>query len=80
MDTKSPHYTLIIDENRNTMLAVVYALLMRDPLARSIYIAECSKQGVPYPEIESFIEEWSDKEHEMKWCTDPDCKYKKKSK
>lgn len=60
------------------MLYVIHEMLMRHPVSKGMFVARCSQLGILSDEIEDFLQEWIDKEHDMDWCTDEDCKYDKK--
>lgn len=79
MMEKSPHYYLIIDRQRNKILATFYRMTMQNPINQMIFEAALQKKGVTHEEIVSFLEDWIDKEHEMKWCEDTNCESNKKT-
>lgn len=72
--TQSDHYNLVLDEKRHLILSLFMQVLMVFPMARTIFDQLCVEHGVTQEEIVDFIKDWSDKEHAMGWCKDPDCK------
>lgn len=76
--TSSPHIALILDEKRNSILSILYTLACNTPTGKAVFEAACNSNGVSREDIIDFLEDWGEKEHELNWCKDPNCKRNKK--
>lgn len=71
---KSPHYVLVMDEKRNDILSLMYNVLAQIPVAKLTFNFALERYKIPHADVEAFTNEWTNKEHELGWCKDPDCK------
>lgn len=67
-------YTLVIDEDRDAVLGWIMAFI--ENTEPEMFAAKMIKEGKAEVWI-GMMEEIGDKNHEMDWCKDPDCKEKK---
>lgn len=72
--TQSPYYTLLMDERRHLMFSLFMQVLIISPTAHEIFDALLKQHKITHAEFSDFIHDWSEKEHTMGWCKDPDCK------
>lgn len=75
-ETKSPTYTLIIDENRDMMLTVLLTALERFPSCERFFFEGLEHFEIDPQEFLDFIKEIAEKTHEKGWCKDPHCSEK----
>lgn len=76
MDEKSPHYVLVMDRTRDTILGVLLSAGLDNPIGMMSFIKMLKDENIPEKEAMDFIGLLADKTHEMGWCTDPNCKEK----
>jgi len=74
----SPHYVLVVDKQRDVLMGCLIDSALRNPIGLSIFQMLCSQHKISQDEVNAFLKDLDDKKHEMDWCDDPDCKYKKK--
>ena len=71
---KSPLHNFVFDE-RNHMIVSMFMQSVTQTVEGATYFREmCKKYDVTLGELDSFMQEWSDAEHAMGWCKDPNCK------
>lgn len=75
---KSPHYFMMMDEKRNSIMSILFTISTNNPVMNNVFEAACSQFGVSKEELADFLKDWGNKEHELGWCRDPDCKLNKK--
>jgi hypothetical protein len=69
-------YVLIIDKDRNRVLHALFNAVKDNPALAAEISVFLMKERL----LETFIgiiKEFSAKMHDLNWCNDPDCKYKK---
>jgi hypothetical protein len=70
----SPTYTLVMDKERNDVLAIMFAAIREQDMER--FIKTLKNAGV-YEVFLDFLKDTADKEHALGWCSDPNCKANK---
>ncbi len=73
----SQHYALIIDKNRNEILAALFETALQNPIGKAMFEMRCRSNNIAWEDVITFVRETADKEHALSWCTDPNCLYKK---
>lgn len=58
-------------------MALWYAIICQVPEAETAFNQAVYMRGLSHEDIDSFIKDWTKIEHDMGWCRDPNCKYKK---
>lgn len=76
----SPHYVLVVDKQRDVLISCLVDAALKNPVGVAVFDLLCKQNKISPEEVNAFLKELSDKTHEMDWCDDPDCKYKKKEK
>jgi len=77
---KSPHYVLVIDKNRDTIITCLLEAALHNPIGAVVFKSMMQAEKISDEEVNAFIQDLAEKTHEMGWCTSPDCKYVKKEK
>ncbi len=77
---QSPHYLLVIDKKRNEIMALMYSVIVQNPMAKIQFNATLAPLKITHEDVQDFVNDWTTKEHELGWCEDPDCAYKPKQK
>lgn len=75
-ETKSPTYTIVVDENRDTILTILFTAIERSAFAERFVFEGLDHFKIPHEEYFDLIKDMATKTHEMKWCKDPHCKEK----
>lgn len=78
-EIQSPHYVLVIDQKRNTVLAVLFQSMNKSSQAHMMFSAICIRYGITEDDIRDLYKEVADKEHAHGWCEDPLCSQNKKT-
>lgn len=68
---KSKSYALVVDEDTNTILSTLLNIAHEQ---KTLLFTMCRDFGVENSKVLAFIKEVADKEHELGWCQDPNCK------
>ena len=69
---KSQHYNLVIDRDRDMLLTMLFNLVAKYPnepflkKLKELHLEEALKE---------FVVDATDKQHNLKWCLDPNCDY-----
>lgn len=74
----SPHYIIVVDKQRDVLLGCLVDAALKNPIGAAVFDMLCRQNKISPEEVNSFLQEMADKTHEMDWCDDPNCKYKKK--
>lgn len=69
-------YVLIIDKKRNHIMGALLQACMSTESGRAVFDVLCQGQ-ITREDVKEFIDDWADKEHELGWCVDPNCKRQK---
>ncbi len=77
MSIESPHYALVIDQTDNAILGLLLEASLDNPIGRAVFEALRRREDISVEDINSFVNSFAEKEHEMGWCEDPDCRDKK---
>lgn len=72
--TEKVSYNLIIDKDRD---AIIHYLIMYHMNRKDEMFKELAHIGITKESFMDFLNEKSDKHHEMGWCEDPNCLYGK---
>lgn len=66
-------HNFVFDE-RNHMIVSMFMQSVTQTVAGATYFREmCKKYDITLAELDAFMQEWSDAEHNMGWCHDPNC-------
>ena len=72
-------YHLVIDENRAHVLSLLlngYMSILPDDEGMKILLQNFKEEGL-VDDFQDLLHEISEKEHELGWCKDPNCKANK---
>lgn len=72
---KSPTFTLIVDEERATILNLLISYILEDGLVTPDFQDACETFGVSFEGLNALSNEVNSKTHEHDWCHAPECTY-----
>lgn len=70
---KSPMHNFVFDERSHLLVSMFMQSVGQTKDGGMYFAGMCNQYRITKEEIESFMDDWSDLEHSMGWCKDPNC-------
>lgn len=71
---KSLMHNFVFDERTHLIVSSFMQAVSQTVDGGRYFAGMCHQYGITNEELKVFMQEWSDHEHDMGWCHDPNCK------